>query len=156
MSGITSGPLAITRSAVVSKGRCICHCTCLYVVCSAYRTCSCSLFFNAPYPYPPFIIRMFIRHRRILRLLHRILQLNFACFLTELYPSMIILLLHYSILLFLQFLMKPLYSYIFCIVLFIIHPVGFPLFFHFSVMGAGVGGLVKGFSGRPGLWLGFK
>ena len=64
MSGITSGPLAITGSAVVSKGRCMCHCMCLYIVCSAYRACSCSLFFKAPYPYPPFIIRVLIGHRR--------------------------------------------------------------------------------------------
>ena len=48
-----------------------------------------------------------IGERRMLRLLHRILRLNFACFLTGLCPSIITLLLLSSILLFLQFLMKP-------------------------------------------------
>ena len=49
-----------------------------------------------------------IGDRRILRLLHRILQPNIACFQTELCPSIITLLLLSSILLFLEFLMKPL------------------------------------------------
>ena len=49
-----------------------------------------------------------IGYRRILRLLHRILWLNFACFVRELCPSIIILLLLNSILVLLQFLMKTL------------------------------------------------
>jgi len=49
-----------------------------------------------------------IGDRRILRLLHRILWLNFACFPREVCPSIIILLLLYCILLFLRFLMKTL------------------------------------------------
>ena len=52
-----------------------------------------------------------IGDRRILRLLHRILRSNIACFLTELCPSIITLLLVSSILLFLQFYMKPLFTY---------------------------------------------
>ena len=51
-----------------------------------------------------------IGDRRILRLLHRILRLNFACFLTGLCPSIITLLLLFSNLLFLQFVMKPLHD----------------------------------------------
>ena len=51
-----------------------------------------------------------IGYWRILQLLHKILQLNFACFLRELCPSIIILLSLYSILPLLQFLMKTLCS----------------------------------------------
>ena len=56
-------------------------------------------------------LRAFIRpfgDRRDLRLLHRILVLNFACFLRELCHSIVIFLLLYSIFLLLQFLMWPL------------------------------------------------
>ena len=52
-----------------------------------------------------------IGDQRILRLLHRILRLNFACFLRELCPSIIIPLLLYSILLLLEFLMETLKRY---------------------------------------------
>ena len=55
-------------------------------------------------------LRVFIRHFgdwRDLRLLHRILALNFACFLRELCHPIVIFLLLYSIFLLLQFLMKP-------------------------------------------------
>ena len=45
---------------------------------------------------------------RILWLLHRILQLEFVCFMREVCPSIIILQLLYSLLLLLQFLMKTL------------------------------------------------
>jgi len=49
-----------------------------------------------------------IGDRRILRLLHRICRLNFACVLRELCPSMMIPLLLHSILLLLEFLMGTL------------------------------------------------